>query len=143
MPIRLMPPSASLPKQKIDEPDFVLVMPHLLKEQQEKYRSAVLPSNARSWLRSHPLSLDTADEFPFFRVRRHYCRDAIEVTITIDHLAEIKRGICKRCHRLFEKEKKYKMIYCSRTCANAASVERFRNRQRKASRKGAKHNAKG
>lgn len=154
LPMRIMSPSASLPEQKIDKPDFVLVIPHLLKEQQGKLRRAVLPSNARPWLRSHPVSLDTANEFPFFRVRRHYCRDAIEATITIDHLGEIKHGICKRCHKVFEKEKKYKMSYCSRTCANAASVERFRERQRKPEwtaakiakllrQQGAKQNAKG
>lgn len=154
MPPRLRAPSASLPEQTIDEPDFVLVMPHLLKEEQAKYRRAVLQSNARSWLRSHPLSLDTANEFPFFRVRRSYCRDAIEATITINHLEGIRSGICKRCHRVFEKEKRYRMSYCSRSCANAASVERFREKQRKGewtaakvakllSQKGAKRNAKG
>ena len=155
MPLRLTAPSASLPEQRIDEPDFVLVMPHLLKEEQGKYRRAILQSNARSWLRSHPLSLDTANEFPFFRVRRSYCRDAIEATITIDHLEGIRSGICKRCHRVFEKEKKYRMSYCSRHCANAASVERFREKQRKgkwtaakiakllSEQKGTKRNAKG
>jgi hypothetical protein len=132
----------------------VLVTPHLLREQQAKYRRALLPSNARSWLRSHPMNLETADEFPFFRVQRNYCGSAIEATITIDHLAEIKFGICKRCHKVFEKEKKYKMSYCSRSCANAASVARFREKHRKpewtaakiakllSQQKGAKHNAK-
>jgi hypothetical protein len=140
---------------KIERPDFVLVPPQLLKEQQAKYRRALLPSNARSWLRSHPMSLESADEFPFFRVRSSYCSSAIETTITIDHLAEIKFGICKRCHKVFEKEKKYKMSYCSRSCANAASVARFREKQRKpewtaakiakllSQQKGAKRNAKG
>jgi hypothetical protein len=139
---------------KSDSPDFVLVTPHSLKEQQASYRRSLLPSNERSWLRSHPLTLETGDEFPFFRVRRAFCSDAIEATITIDHLADIKFGICKRCHKVFEKEKKYKMSYCSRSCANAASVERFREKQRKGkwtaakiakllSQKGAKRNAKG
>lgn len=133
-------------KQRTDTPDFLMVMPHLLKEQQERYSKALLPKSARPWLRSHPLhplKFSTADEFPFFRVRTSYCRDAIEVTITIDHLAGIRSGICKRCYRVFEKEKKYRMSYCSRSCANAASVERFRKRKRKASTKGGKHNAKG
>jgi len=130
-PIQIALPHVPLLKQEIDKPDFLLVMPHLLKEKQGMYRRAVLPSNSRAWLRSHPLSLGTAEEFPFFRVRTNYCSHAIEATITIDHLAEIKHGICKRCHKVFEKEKKYKMVYCSRTCANAASVERFRERQRK------------
>ena len=141
---------------KSDSPDFVLVTPHSLKEQQAGYRRALLPSNERSWLRSHPLTLETGDEFPFFRVRKTYCSDAIEATITIDHLANIKFGICKRCHKVFEKEKKYKMSYCSRSCANAASVARFREKQRKpkpnwtaakiakllSQQKGAKRNAK-
>jgi hypothetical protein len=152
-PIQLTPASATLPKV-LDVPDFVLVMPHLLKKQQDEYGKALLPSNRLRWLRSHPLSLETGEEFPFFRVRRSYCRDVIEATITIDHLAEIRFGICKRCHTVFEKEKKYKMSYCSRTCANAASVARFREKQRKptwtaakiarllSSKKGAKRNAK-
>jgi len=119
------------------------VMPHLLKEQQQRYSKALLPSNARPWLRSHPLSLDTADEFPFFRVTRSYCRGAIEATVTIDHLAERKFGICKRCHASFEKQNKHKRNYCSNRCFNAAGVQRWREKQRKAVRKGAKHDAKG
>jgi hypothetical protein len=154
-PLTLIAPSALVQQPKIERPDFVLVPPQLLKEQQAKYRRALLPSNARSWLRSHPMSLESADEFPFFRVRSSYCSSAIETTITIDHLAEIKFGICKRCHKVFEKEKKYKMSYCSRSCANAASVARFREKQRKpewtaakiakllSQQKGAKRNAKG
>lgn len=130
-PIQMASLVASLRAQEIDRPDFLLLMPHLLREQQEKYRRAVLPSNARSWLRSHPLSLDTAEDFPFFRVRTNYCREAIEATITIDHLAGIKHGICKRCGNVFEKEKNYRMSYCTRSCANAASVARFREKQRK------------
>jgi hypothetical protein len=130
-PITLMAPSALRQGPKTERPDFMLVTPHLLREQQAKYRRALLPSHARSWLRSHPMSLESADEFPFFRVRSSYCSSAIEATITIDHLADIKFGICKRCHKVFEKEKKYKMSYCSRSCANAASVARFREKQRK------------
>lgn len=122
----------SIPMREIVKTDFMLVMPHLLKEEQTKFRRALLPSHSRSWLRSHPFSLDTAEEFPFFRLRRSYCRDAIEATITIDHLSDNKFGICKRCHKVFEKEKNYKMSYCGRSCANAASVARFREKQRKA-----------
>lgn len=134
-PLRMLAPSAPSPENK-PKPDFLLVMPHLFKAQQDAYRKALLPSSARTWLRSHPLSLGTAEEFPFFRVRESSCRGAIEATITIDHLSKIKFGICKRCRHVFEKQGKYKVSYCSRRCANAASVERFRERQRKASSKG-------
>ena len=152
-PLTLLPPSAPPGVQESDRPDFVLVTPHSLKGQRDKYRRARLQSNARSWLRSHPLSLETGDEFPFFRVRSSYCRAAIEATITIDHLSGVKAGICKWCHGVFEKEKNYRMSFCGRSCANAASVARFRERQRKPewtdakiakllSQKGAKRNAK-
>lgn len=140
-PIRLMPPSATLPEQKIDKPDFVLVIPHLLKGQQERYRKALLPSNARPWLRSHPLNLDTADEFPFFRVRRSYCTDAINATITIDHLADVQFGICKRndCRKLFERVTEQKRFYCSPECAHLANVRKLRAQKKKLESKGRKN----
>lgn len=137
-----LPPSTSVPEHKDDRPDFVLVSPHLLKEQQEKYAKDRLPSNRLPWLRSHPLSLDTAVEFPFFRVRKSCCADAIEATITIDHLAGLEFGICKRCHKSFQKETRHKKKYCSEPCFNAAGVQRWREKQRKEAKKGAKRNAK-
>jgi hypothetical protein len=133
---------ASVTKQRTDKPDFVMVVPHLLKEHQERYRKALLPSNARNWLRTHPMNLSTADEFPFFRVQRSYCDGAIETTITIDHLAKRQFGICKRCHKVFQKETRHKKNYCSERCFNAAGVQRWREKQRELTKKGVKRNAK-
>lgn len=129
-------------ERKLNRPDFVLVMPHLLRAQQERYRAALLPSNARPWLRSHPLSLGTTDEYPFFLVERSYCNQAIEATITIDHLAGLEFGICKRCHKVFQKETRHKRSCCSERCFNAAGVQRWREKQRKTARKREKRNAK-
>jgi len=129
--------------ERTDRPDFVLVSPHLLLKQQEKYAKALLPKNRLPWLRSHPLSLDTADEFPFFRVSKSCCADAIEATITITHLEGLEFGICKRCHKSFQKETRHKKTYCSERCFNAAGVQRWREKQRRAAKKGAKRNAKG
>lgn len=129
--------------QKPDRPDFVMVIPHLLKAEQERYRKALLPRNARQWLRRRPLNLIPADEFPFFRVCKSFCADAVETTITIDHLAERKFGICKRCHKDFQKETQHEKNYCSERCFNAAGVQRWREKQRKAAKKEAKRNAKG
>jgi hypothetical protein len=133
-------------KQRIDKPGFIMVIPHSLKNQQERYRKAILPSNARQWLRSHPLQLDlfeTAHEFPLFYLRRRYCTDAIDATITIDHLAKRQFGFCRRCHKAFQKETKHKKNYCSERCFNAAGVQRWREKQRNSTKKGAKRNAKG
>jgi hypothetical protein len=129
-------------KEKFAKPDFMMVLPHLLRKQQQRYRKALLPSNARRWLSLHPLNLETAGEFPFFRVRKSCCADAIEATITIDHLAGIKHGICKRCHTVFQRETNHKKNYCSERCFNAAGVQRWREKQRNATKKGAKRNAK-
>lgn len=138
-----IPLSALMSEQKSERPDFLLVMPHLLKKQQEKYRKALLPGSRLSWLRSHRLEHTTADEFPFIRVRRSFCSEAIEATITIDHIERFKFGICKRCHKVFQKETRHKKSYCSERCFNAAGVHRWREKQRKAAKKGAKGNAKG
>jgi hypothetical protein len=125
------------------DPGFMLALPHLLREEQERYRKAILRSNADGWLRAHSLSLETADKRPFFVVRTSFCNPAIEATITIDHLAEKRFGICKRCHNIFEKETQHKKDYCSRECINLAGVQRWRDKQRKMQKKGAKGNAKG
>lgn len=130
-------------RELVDTPDFTIVMPHLLKAHQERYRRALMPSKARNWLSLHPLHLSTAGKFPFFRVNKSYCSEAIEATITIDHLGEKRFGICKRCHKVFEKETNHEKNYCSKPCINAASVQRWREKQRNAAKKGAKRNAKG
>lgn len=122
--------------------EVVCLPPHLVREQHKKYSNGLLPSSRRHWLRSHPMSLQTVDDPPFFHLRRSYCTDAIETTITIDHLAERQFGICKRCHAVFEKETQHKKDYCSRACINAANVQRWREEQRKSQQKGAKRNAK-
>lgn len=127
---------------RLRNPGFVLALPHLLKEEQENYRKALLKSNARRWLRAHPLNLETADEPPFFFVRGSYCKFAIEVTITIDHLAQRRYGICKRCHKVFEKETLHRKSYCSDPCINAAGVQRWREKRRTLPKKGTKRNAK-
>jgi hypothetical protein len=142
LPLRIMPPSALHPVQEPKKPDFVLLVPHLLKEEQERYRKALLPSNRLRWLRSHRLEHETADEYPFIRVRRSCCSHTIEATITIDHIAKIQSGICKRCHKVFQKETRHKKSYCSERCFNAAGVQRWREKQRKAAKKGAGNGTK-
>lgn len=125
-------------------PAFAVTFPHLLRQKREEYRKALESKSARKWLSTaRPLSFTTIDEFPHFVVERFYCKEAIEATITIDHLAERKFGFCKRCRKQFEQETEHKKNYCSRQCIQAAGVQRWREKRRKASQKGALHNAKG
>jgi hypothetical protein len=127
---RSLPLRELMTTQTPEKPDFLLVVPHLLKKLQEKYRKALLPTSRTSWLRSHRLEHVTADDYPFIRVQRSNCSAAIEATITIDHIAGLNFGICERCHKVFEKETQHKKNYCSRRCIQAAGVKRWRAKQK-------------
>lgn len=123
---------------------FALAVPEAIWRQREAYRKA-LSGSARSWLRTaRPLTFSPLEEWPHFLVERNTCQDAIEATITIDHLREAKYGFCKRCRAMFERDTKHKKNYCSRKCIQADATARWRANQRKqAKRQGGKKNAKG
>ena len=136
-------------------PGFVLVYPHLLRQKRDEYRKAIETRSARKWLSTaRALSFTTIDKPPYFLVERFYCEDAIQATITIEHLAERRWGFCKRCGKVFEHKTEHKKNYCSRRCIGAAGVKRWREKQRKGKwtaakiakllrQQGAKRNAKG
>jgi hypothetical protein len=114
---------------------FSLVVPDAIWRQREAYRKA-LSGSARSWLRAaRPLSFSPLDEWPHFLVERSSCQDAIEATITIEHLRGAKFGFCKRCRKIFERDTLHKKNYCSRKCIQADATARWRANQRKQSKK--------
>lgn len=120
---------------------FALVIPHLLWEQREKYKSA-LAGKPRAWLgKSSHLSFNTINEPPYFLVERSYCQDAIEATITIDHLSNVEFGICKRddCRKLYERTTEQKRLYCCPECAHLANVRKLRAQKKKLESKGRNH----
>jgi hypothetical protein len=123
---------------------FALVVPDAIWRQREAYREA-LSGSARSWLRAaKPLSFSTLEEWPHFLVERSSCQDAIEATITIDHLRGAKFGFCKRCRKIFERDTLHKKKYCSRRCIQADATARWRANQRRQSKKpGGRKHAKG
>jgi hypothetical protein len=131
----------------LDKYPFAIVLMHLLWEQREKYRKA-LAGKPRAWLgKASHLSFSTINEPPYFLVGRSYCQDAIEATITIDHLSNVEFGICKRddCRRLYERTTQQKRLYCSPECAHLANVRKLRAQKKKteSKRKGVQSNAKG
>jgi hypothetical protein len=131
---------------RTERPGFVLAFPHLLRQRCEGYRQALASKSARKWLsKARPLSFSTIDQPPYFLVERFYCEDAIQATITIDHLAGRRYGFCKRCGKQFERETEHKRQYCDRKCIQAANVANWRANKRKkvqVSEKG-QTNAKG
>jgi hypothetical protein len=114
-------------------PGFCLVFPHLIREKRDQFRKGLRSTNSRQWLNAaQPLSFSTLDKPPYFFVERCYCEDAIRAVITIEHLAGRRWGFCKRCQKLFECETAHERNYCSRRCIQAAGVQRWRDRNRKA-----------
>jgi hypothetical protein len=121
---------------------FVVVPPHRLWQQRDSYLKSAA-GTARAWLSSAtPLSFKQSEKRPYFIVERHFCKDAIEATLTIDHLAQVKFGICKRhdCRKLFKRTTAQKRLYCGPKCAHLANVRKLR--ATKAKEKGTKKNAK-
>lgn len=120
---------------------FVLVSPHRLWTMRDTYIKAAAGS-PRAWLSTAtPLSLKETEKIPYFIVERFYCEDAIKATITIDHLSNVKFGICKRhdCRRFFRRTTLQKRMYCSSECAHLANVRKLRKEKKKAELKGRKH----
>lgn len=120
-----------------------LVFPHRLWSLREAYKKAAAGS-PRSWLtRATPLTLREAANPPYFIVERSYCEDAIKATLTIDHLENVKFGICKRhdCRKLFKRKTAQKRLYCTLKCAHRANVRKLRKAKAKAMGKGTKKNA--
>jgi hypothetical protein len=114
-----------------------VVFPHLLWEERERLRNALIDSPC-AWLsKASPMSFRQVDTRPYFLVERSYCDDAIKATITIDHLANLKFGICKlnTCRKFFERETRQKKVYCSQKCAHTANVRKLRAQQKKAESK--------
>lgn len=120
-------------------PGFVLAFPHLLWERRDHYRRA-LTRNPRAWLASaNHLSFTPINEPPYFLVERFYCEDAIKATVTIDHLANVKFGICKLedCRKLFKRTSKQRRTYCKPQHAHLANVRKLREDARKTKKKAA------
>jgi hypothetical protein len=118
---------------------FVLEFPERLWKAAESYKRALLPRSSTRWLKDcEALEFTRMETPPFFAVERSYIDETIAVTITIDHMRKARFGICKRCSRLFEHETQHRQQFCSRHCASAAAVKRWREKRKKEAAKEAK-----
>jgi hypothetical protein len=122
---------------------FVIVSPYRLWSQRDAFMKAAAGSS-RAWLSTAtPLQLEQVEKRPYFMIERSYCEDAIKATLTIDHLANVKFGICKRhdCRKLFKRTTAQKRLYCTPHCAHLANVRKLRKLKAKSIGKGTKNNA--
>jgi hypothetical protein len=116
-------------------PGLLVVFPHLLLKKRNEYRAGL--RQPHKWLSEHSLSFSKIDKPPYFLVEHHYCKDAIEATITVNHLEKRRWGFCKRhdCRKYFEHTSGQKRLYCSPECAHLANVRKLRAEKRKAETK--------
>ena len=122
-----------------------LISPHRLWSLRDAYIKAAA-SSPRSWLTTAtPLRLKETDKIPYFIVERSYCEDTIKATLTIDHLGNVKFGICKRhdCRKLFKRKTAQRRLYCTPYCAHIENVRKIRKAKAKLTGKGTKKNAQG
>jgi hypothetical protein len=123
-----------------------VVIPGLIWSERQRYVNALV-GTSHSWLSAaSPINLNPTDKPPYLVVDCWSCKNAIESTITIDHLSKVKFSVCKRadCRKLFKRTTRQRRFYCSPACAHLANVRQIRA-QKKAERKrkGAKQSAKG
>lgn len=120
---------------------FALAFPHLIWERRERFASGIA-GKASSWLKTAPpLSFTQSNEPPYFNMERSYCEDAIEATISIDHLRNLKYRLCKLedCRKPYRVKTKQRRMYCSTPCAHLANIRKLRAEKKKAESKRSKH----
>ncbi len=117
------------------EPRFLL--PFTIWRQREAYRAGMLGAPSL-WL-SHTASLSLTHrrpQFPYMGITDRKCSRAIETTITLDHLRQVKNRICARvdCNNIFSVDSEHAKIYCEQYCGHLVSVRRKRAAAKKAAK---------
>jgi hypothetical protein len=120
---------------------FALTFPHLIWAERERYSKA-MAGKPIAWLKTAPpLNFRQTSEPPYFDMESSYCKAAIEATISIDHLRNLKYRLCKLkdCQKPYRVRTKQQRMYCSTKCAHLANVRKLRAEKKKAESKGRKH----
>jgi hypothetical protein len=108
-------------------PHFIL--PDQIWKLQDSYRAA-LRAPAEDWLSKFATlrGLEKRSTFPYLTAKSLSCKEAIEITITIDLLKKVKFRVCARpdCDNVFSLDSKHKRKYCQQYCGHLESVRKQR-----------------
>jgi hypothetical protein len=100
-----------------------------LRESRREFRDAMKAVPA-SWLGTSATTMlvSSLSQPPYFRVITTGCCQAIETTLTIDVLMDVRFGTCARpdCGFSFPIESRHKRKYCCQYCGHLESVRRNR-----------------
>ena len=112
-----------------------VVLPHIVWLHRKLFRDGML-GPATAWLTERAAlgGLHRRDRFPYFGLTDRTCAQAIETTITLDHMRRVKSRMCARadCKRVFTVESNHGQIYCQQYCGHLASLRRNRERAKSA-----------
>ena len=102
--------------------------------QKQAFFRDVLTQDPRRWLAEHAKlpKPHRVDGPPFFGITDFHCMSAIETTITLDHLRDVKFRICARsdCAKTFQVQSAHGQTYCSYRCAHTVNVRNSREVKR-------------
>lgn len=129
---------------KLGEPYPIAVLPFLVWKRRKELRDGML-GKPDAWLANNAALGFTQrrSKYPYLGMTDTTCVNAIETTITLDHMRKTKWRICKRpdCGNIFAVESEHGKVYCEQYCAHLVSVRRNRaaakRTKKAASRKGA------
>ena len=111
--------------------------PYTVWRERKTYRDGMLGSSA-SWLSTRAtLGLThRRAEFPYLGIVAATCRQAIETTITLDHLRKVRSRVCARvdCNNIFPVDSDHGKIYCQQYCGHLVSVRNGRAATKKAAK---------
>ena len=109
--------------------------PFLVWQERQRLKAAML-APPEEWLsRNASLGFTASRQrFPYLGVKATTCLRAIEITITLDHLRNVRSRICARpdCDNIFTVESNHGKVYCDQYCAHLVSVRRNRAPSKKA-----------
>ncbi|MGI4981301.1 MAG: hypothetical protein ACRYHB_13020 [Janthinobacterium lividum] len=117
------------------KPWIECVSAFLVWRERKRLREAML-APPEMWLSNNASLGFTASrqQFPYLGIKAGTCLRAIEITITLDHLRNVKSRICARpdCNNIFTVESNHGKTYCDQYCAHLVSVRRNRSAAKQA-----------
>jgi hypothetical protein len=117
------------------ESPILCVLPFLVWRARKAFRAGML-GKPDAWLANNASFGMThrRSQFPYLGITDRDCSKAIETTITLDHMRQVKRSICARsdCDNIFEVESGHGKIYCEQYCGHLVSVRRKREAEKRA-----------
>ena len=124
----IVEPTGFSPRE-LGDPVPLAVLPSLVWERRRELRSGML-NKPDVWLSDNAAfgTMQRRTSYPYLGITDHTCLQAIETTITLDHLRKTVWRKCARqdCENVFAMNSGHGKTYCEQYCGHLESVRRNR-----------------